>query len=318
VGDKASPQNLGTTINFTASATGGVPPYQFKWWLYNGASWSLLSDWSASNSFAWAPPSPNPNYQIAIWARSAGNAADRAEAYRALAFSIGSNLAAALAADKPAPQNVGTTITFTASGIGGIAPYQFKWWLYNGASWSLLSDWSASNTFAWTPTAPNANYQIAIWARSAGNPEDRAEAYRGLSFPVGVPQVRFLNNLVFCTSTCQGFTARLTAAEGYSWTSFSGVFSPYQNVASTTLSNFTVQVIESGQIVSFPGVFHVSFGRRYLIMLTLDASNNPVLQLVDEGSLTGLDGEQRLPQLLPMRPGDASLRFAPALSTPSP
>ena len=29
----ASPQTVGTSINFTATATGGTAPYRFKWWV---------------------------------------------------------------------------------------------------------------------------------------------------------------------------------------------------------------------------------------------------------------------------------------------
>src|SRR5207249_3003264 len=33
--DKSAPQSPGTTVTFTATATGGKPPYQFKWWVFD-------------------------------------------------------------------------------------------------------------------------------------------------------------------------------------------------------------------------------------------------------------------------------------------
>src|SRR5262249_42638954 len=56
-------------------------------------------------------------------------------------------------------------------------------------------------------------------------------------------QVRFLNNLLICNPGCQPFTAQLTAQEGYTWLSFSGVYSDYQPVTTPTLSNFRAVAI---------------------------------------------------------------------------
>jgi len=50
------------------------------------------------------------------------------------------------------PQLSGTTVTFIASAAGGTAPYQFQRWLWDGATWTVLEDWSTGNTFAWTPS----------------------------------------------------------------------------------------------------------------------------------------------------------------------
>ena len=76
------------------------------------------------------------------------------------------------------------TITFTASASGGTAPYQFKWWLWNGTAWNIVQDWSASATFVWTPTVANSGYQVIAWVRSAGNTADLFESYTPLAFPI--------------------------------------------------------------------------------------------------------------------------------------
>lgn len=85
----------GTTVTFTATATGGTTPYQFKWWLWDGATWTVLKDWSTDNTCAWTPSTSNPNYAIGVWVRSAGNTADQPDGYpddtgasRAIAFAI--------------------------------------------------------------------------------------------------------------------------------------------------------------------------------------------------------------------------------------
>jgi hypothetical protein len=75
------------------------------------------------------------------------------------------------------PQLPGATVTFTAMAAGGTAPYQFKWWLWDGATWTLLEDWSIGNTFAWTPSTPNPNFVVGVWVRSAGNTADQPDGY---------------------------------------------------------------------------------------------------------------------------------------------
>jgi hypothetical protein len=75
------------------------------------------------------------------------------------------------------PQLPGTIVTFTAIAEGGTAPYQFKWWLWDGATWTVLEDWSTGNTFAWTPSTSNPNLAVGVWVRSAGNTADQPAGY---------------------------------------------------------------------------------------------------------------------------------------------
>ena len=84
------------------------------------------------------------------------------------------------------PQLPGATVTFTATAAGGTAPYQFKWWLWDGATWTVLEDWSTANTFAWTPSTPNPNSAVGVWVRSAGNTADQPDGYPAYTGASGV------------------------------------------------------------------------------------------------------------------------------------
>src|SRR5439155_516586 len=156
----------------------------YKWWLWNGTAWNIVQDWSASATFVWTPTVANPNYQVIAWVRSAGNTADTFESYKQQIGRATRRARAKLtgiATDKPATQGPGVTIRFTASTSGGTAPYQYKWWLWNGTAWSIVQDWSASATFVWTPTVANPSYQLIAWVRSAGNTADTFESYKQLA-----------------------------------------------------------------------------------------------------------------------------------------
>jgi hypothetical protein len=132
-------------------------------------------------------------------ARSAGNAADQPVGYPAntwasgvTPFAIGlpvSTLTGLTA--ELVPHLARPTVTFTAIATGGTVPYQFKWWLWDGATWTVLKDWSTGNTFAWTPSTPNPNYAVGVWIRSTGNTADQPDgypantgAYRAIAFAI--------------------------------------------------------------------------------------------------------------------------------------
>lgn len=79
-----------------------------------------------------------------------------------------------LSANSVSPQFVGTPITFTAAAAGGIAPLQFKWWVFDGQVWQVEKDWHTSETFIFNPTA-SAAYTIRVWVRSSGSSSDSPE-----------------------------------------------------------------------------------------------------------------------------------------------
>ena len=71
----ASPQSAGTSITFIAGATGGRGPYQFKWLVLKGTTWTVVSNWSSSNTYTWRPTTAG-GHRVAVWARDATTTAD--------------------------------------------------------------------------------------------------------------------------------------------------------------------------------------------------------------------------------------------------
>jgi len=232
--DLSPPQTSGTTITFTATPTGGIAPHEYKWWLFDGQIWTLLANWSTNNTFAWTPATANPNYRIGVWVRSAGNPADSPEIPASIAFPIAgvpTVTSVMLISDVPAPQTQGTTITFTATPSGGRAPQEYKWWLFDGQVWSILANWSTNNTFAWTPATANPNYRIGVWVRSAGNPADSPEIAASIAFPIAGVQTVTSVTLTSDVSAPQAqgtmitFTATPSggrAPQEYKWWLFDG------------------------------------------------------------------------------------------------
>ena len=167
------PQVASTTITFSATAAGGVQPLEYKWLLSSGSGWTVAQPWSTSNTFAWKPTAPNPNYSVGVWVRNAGNPVDAPEnpnAGTSMAFAItGGNAIAvtSLTANKASPQPIGSKVNFTATASGATS-YQFKWWIFDGAAWSVAQEWSASNKLMWTAPAAG-SYQVLVRVRSGAN-----------------------------------------------------------------------------------------------------------------------------------------------------
>jgi hypothetical protein len=199
--NKPAPQPQNTTITFTATPNGGATPQQYKWLVHNGAQWSVIGEWSTSNTFHWTPAAWNSQYRFGVWVRSAGNTVDAGEVTASIDYAITAAtstapapaptpttstrlLAVTLTANKVAPQPQNTTITFTAAPNGGATPHQYKWLVHNGVQWSVIAEWSTSNTFNWTPTAWNAAYRFGVWVRSAGNTFDAGEVTASIDFAI--------------------------------------------------------------------------------------------------------------------------------------
>jgi hypothetical protein len=86
--DRVAPQPGNVPITFTAAATGGLPPYQYRWWVHDGASWQMVRDWTTSPTFAWTPPTPNAAYRVTVWAKNADSATTTWDASAQMAFAI--------------------------------------------------------------------------------------------------------------------------------------------------------------------------------------------------------------------------------------
>jgi hypothetical protein len=175
----ASPQPPNTAITFTATATGGNAPVQYKWFTYDGCTWNF-GNWTTSNQFVWTPTAHNANARVGVWAKSATNTTDAAEANASMVFAVaggaGSVSSVSLASSHPSPQPVGTTIVWTATPTGGSGALSYKWLIYDGTAWTPVSNWSPSNSFTWRPAVPSGAYKVSVWVKHATNGTDAAEA----------------------------------------------------------------------------------------------------------------------------------------------
>jgi hypothetical protein len=95
--DKLGTQVVGTTINFTAEASGGVAPLLYKFVQFDDTL-TVLRDWSTTKTHAWTPKQPYPFVGVAVWVKSQGDPGNTYEE-----VGVGANLKFVIVAPTPPP-----------------------------------------------------------------------------------------------------------------------------------------------------------------------------------------------------------------------
>ncbi|MCP1392840.1 MAG: hypothetical protein J5I35_08790 [Methanothrix harundinacea] len=211
--DKASPQTVGTPINFEAAATdpdGDTLQYQF--WVKGpgtGNAWQIKRPWSTDKFWTWTPTASDVgNNEIDFWVRDGNHAGpDSFDSEKLIPFTIQppSNqppVVTALTPSRASPQIAGTRVTWTASASdpdGDQILYRF--WMKGpstGNIWKVVRDWSSSRTWTWSTSSGDAGqYDFCVYVRDgkhqpAGRYDD-CTGYKGYQLivvrPVNQPPV---------------------------------------------------------------------------------------------------------------------------------
>jgi len=167
----ASPQPSGTPVTFTAAGKGSTLPYDYQFWLYNGSTWTMVQAYG--NGASWVMPGTTPagTYSIAVEVRTSPTVARDAYGTNLDGYRISSNIAPATGADITAslasPQNAGTAVTFTAAGTGSVGPYDYQFWLWNGATWTMVQAYGNGASWTMPGTQPIGTYSIAVEVRTS-------------------------------------------------------------------------------------------------------------------------------------------------------
>jgi hypothetical protein len=176
-----SPHAVGSTVTFTASASGCPHPlYQF-WILAPGShSWQIVQPYSSSASFSWNTSGlATGSYLYTVWARDASSTGITCSSlgcddafFPGTAYTLNSPCTSVT--DSPAPPSPharGTTVTFTASASGCPHPLYEFWILAPGShTWQIVQAYSSSATFTWnTSGLPAGTYLYTVWARDTSS-----------------------------------------------------------------------------------------------------------------------------------------------------
>jgi hypothetical protein len=193
----ALPAATGTAMTWKARAVGGPGPIQYKFWRYKeGSGWTMVRDYSASDSYTWTPgPGDQGPYSLQVWARPNGSSAQYTT-WRQTNFEV-VDMAPAIGSIVPSvgsPSGTGTSISWRVNASGG-PQLEYAFWRFSpSGTWTLVQDYGPSNTFTWTPgTGEQGAYALQVWVRRFGAGASY-EAWKGLPFTVAdaVPVVKSL------------------------------------------------------------------------------------------------------------------------------
>lgn len=177
--DPVSPQAVGTAIEWTAAADAcDEPEYQFQAKAPGSTSWNVLQDWSSDATATWDTTGLKAGtWGVRVNARRSGLTAT--DVKTATTFDLqtgggggggGACTDAALSPDPASPQDVGTTVTWTASSSGcGSPQYKFFAKAPGSTSFSAFRDWSSTATADWDTAGKKAGtWTIQVKVRRAG------------------------------------------------------------------------------------------------------------------------------------------------------
>ncbi len=182
-----SPQVVGTPITLAATSTGVTSPV-YRFWLYDGTSWTLVRDWGTGDNYTWTPSTAG-SYKVGVWVKPSTTPGDVSVAYGNLPFVVTPPTVALIAAPG-SPQVVGTPITLAATSTGVTSPV-YRFWLYDGTSWTLVRDWGTGDNYTWTPSTAG-SYKVGVWVKPSTTPGDVSVAYGNLPFVVTPPTVALI------------------------------------------------------------------------------------------------------------------------------
>jgi hypothetical protein len=163
-----SPGATGAAVTFNAS-TSGCPNPRFRFWIQRpGGPWTIQQDYSASSSFNWTTAGSVGSYGVEVDVRDQLETSVTYDAVKNITYVLAGCSAASMTAAPPSTQVHGSAIVFTASATCPGTP-EFRFWVKApGGSWTIKQDYSASNTFTYTPASAG-TYSFEVDVRDQGS-----------------------------------------------------------------------------------------------------------------------------------------------------
>jgi IPT/TIG domain-containing protein len=178
----ASPQNIGTGVTITASASGcpTVARYQFEMQATGSQTWQVVEAYSTSDAFNWSTSRRLPGtYRFIVKAKDkayagatgVGNSNGSWDFYTTLAYTLVSTACTGVTASPAAPTSVseGTLVVITAHATGCPSPeYQFE---FGPGTFSVEWLYGPEDAMYWlSARGVTQSYPVIVKARDESSP----------------------------------------------------------------------------------------------------------------------------------------------------
>ncbi len=166
-----APLEAGTGHVWTAATSGGIAPLQYQFWRRDPDGWKMVRDWNTSSSYTWTPAVTDAGpHDLQVWVRNAGST-QLYDAWRGTSFQVVlPPVNVQLVVNATFPHMAGFEIEWSAIAFASV-PLEYKFWRFDGDTWTVVQDFSPNSVYRWTPTSSDAGtYAIQVWVRRVGSP----------------------------------------------------------------------------------------------------------------------------------------------------
>ena len=162
-----NPAGTGSPVTFTATAPGGCPTPEYRFWVRNPSGvWTMVRDYSTFNTYTWPGAGVAGDWRVEVDFRGLGETTAY-DVTNANDVTLAGCTLATLSANPASSTARGTTVVFTGSATCLGTP-QYRFWVKApGGSWTIVQDYSPSPTLTWSTTTPG-TYSIEVDVRDSG------------------------------------------------------------------------------------------------------------------------------------------------------
>ncbi len=160
----SSPQ-VGQSVSFAGSASGGTAPYSYSWSFGDGSTGtgsSVIHPYSSAGSFT-----------VTLTARDSGSSQQTASSQQTVTVSNPSPSLTSGFTFSPSSPQVGQQVTFSGSASGGTSPYSFSWSFGDGST--------ATGSAVTHGYSSAGSFTVALTVKDSGSPQQTASSQQTIT-----------------------------------------------------------------------------------------------------------------------------------------
>ncbi|NMD38675.1 MAG: leucine-rich repeat protein [Christensenellaceae bacterium] len=157
--------NLNEKIIFTATASNGLKPYSYAYYLYKDGTNIYKSTYSQNNIFTYTPV-VNGVYTVTAFVKDSKNIIAYKNSAKVTAGVV-SPLTVVASANKN-NMLIGESVTFSANASGGIPPYYYAYYIFKDNVPIHKGSYSKVNSFTYIPTSAG-TYRATAFVKDSSN-----------------------------------------------------------------------------------------------------------------------------------------------------